>query len=231
MDAVSANTRLAKGLSKIAAKIGRGHRWFRPANAMSPTADVRVQGVLQAYFDVDPMFRAKKPSKEDNNTFYGALDLSRVAAGDYLILPNPEDEDAPLATYFVSAIYDIQPPEIIRCNMTASFYRPAAEAAPEVGPDEEDDSYEGNTLNGGKGLLLALDWPIGLLEGTKGERPKPELPTGPNKRPWFKIAVPHLLGVTLRAGDFIELATGERLSISSPVLTEHGYRITAGEVE
>ncbi len=221
MDAVSGNLRLAKGLAKIAAKIGRDHRWFRPATASSPTAGVRVQGVLPAYFDVDPGFAAKRVSKDDNNTFYGAFDFSEAMAGDYLVRDGG-------ATYFISALYDIQPPECVRCNMRASFHRPASRAAVAVGPDDYDDFYEGND---GAGLLLAADWPVGLLEGTKGERPNPNLPTSPNKRPWFKIAVPHMLGVTLRSGDFIELETGERLSISAPVLTEHGYRITAGEVE
>lgn len=230
MDAVDLiQAELDEGYAELAAELGRECLWFRPMTANDPLHDRNAMGTLRVYVSPVETFKPKVGKVYGDPQVYGAFEQTDFLPGDYLV--RDWDDPAKKLTYFINHRADLTPVGLIECNHVVSIYRPAAQEAVEVGPDEDDDYYEGNLLNGGEGQCLAANWPCSILEGTKGERPVLNLPNDPPKTPWFDILLPEIPGLKIRPGDQITDQDGTRYTISSPERTAAGWRLTAGVAE
>ena len=77
-------------------------------------------------------------------------------------------------------------------------------------------------------IAYATGFPCSILQGTKGEKNDAGLP-GDTRLPWWVILVPASVG-NIKYGDLILDDLGRRYVVSSPELTDLGYRITASMV-
>jgi hypothetical protein len=151
----------------------------------------------------------KKPRGYGKATWYALVDGTNLEVGDYFV--------GPQGTFFVATLQSLLPILVVECNRTVSIFRPQAQAGLGLGP------YGGNTDT--TETLLVSGRPCSILQGTKGEKADTNLP-GDVRSPWWSILMPYA-GVDITFDDIIVDDLGRRYAISSPELSDRGWRITA----
>ncbi len=209
MDGPTIQSKLYAGYAKAARVIGTTYHHYRPNSASNPiSVSTQMQDLPVSLNADDPTYA--RPNVYGKATWYGIMDGAQMAVGDYIVGIE--------GTLFVAALQQLLPIFMVACNTTISIYRPHQETG--VGAQ----GYGGNTVASETPLMTA--WPASMLQGTKGEKNEVQLP-GDVRSPWWLILVPAFPGVTLKSGDIIIDNLGRRSVISSPELTDLGWRITA----
>jgi len=207
MDGATVQDKIYAGYGQAATRIGETASIYRPTNALSPIGT--AIGTILAAFDQRGRF--ENPNKYGQNIWYGLFDGCETQVGDYLIC------DA--GTFFIAAQQHILPILCVSCNRTVSVYELSGSA--DVGAQSYNDA---------KALTAIMTgWPCSILQGTKGETNPVHLPDDV-KMPWWSILLPLFTGVTIQTTDIIIDDLGRRYAVSSPELTDLGWRISAGLV-
>ena len=149
-----------------------------------------------------------KPNKYGKATWYALFDAKNAQVGDYFV--------GPAGTFFIATLQLLLPILVVECNRVVTVWRPQIE----TGADGE---YGGNTVANETALMIG--WPCSILQGTKGEKNESNLP-GDTRSPWWTILLPYG-GVQLLPNDIITDDLGIRYVVSSPELTDLGWRVTA----
>ena len=149
-----------------------------------------------------------KPNKYGKATWYALFDATSAQVGDYF--------SGDGGTFFIAAMQLLLPILVVECNRVITVWRPQIE----TGADGE---YGGNTVANETALMTG--WPCSILQGTKGEKNESNLP-GDTRSPWWTILLPYG-GVQILPNDIITDDLGIRYVVSSPELTDLGWRITA----
>jgi hypothetical protein len=178
-----------------------------------PTPPVASPLSLTSYASLFVSFNAedmnyKKPNKYGKATWYALFDGTNTQVGDYLV--------GPAGTYFIAAMQLLLPILAVECNRTVTVFRPQVQ----TGADGE---YAGTTTQNQTPLMTG--WPCSILQGTKGEKNESSLP-GDTRSPWWSILLP-FGGVQILPNDIIVDDQGIRYVVSSPELSDLGYRVTA----
>jgi len=151
----------------------------------------------------------KRPNKYGKATWYALFDGQGVTVGDYFI--------GPVGVFFIAAMQPMLPILAVSCNRVISILRLQAHSSVGLG------GYGGSTENSLTTLLKGR--PASVLQGTKGERNEAALP-GDTRTPWWTILLPGA-GGQIKPNDVIEDELGNRYTVSSPELTDLGWRLTA----
>jgi hypothetical protein len=177
-----------------------------------------------------------RPNKYGKATWYALVDGHDLKPGDYFIGQRAhsglllEDggklltesggemllEGAMQGTFFVAGLQHLLPILVVECNRTISIYKPQAQ--PGVGAQE----YGGTTADNQK--LIVSGVPCSILQGTKGEKSEASLPSD-TRSPWWTVLMPASVGSVV-SDDIIEDDLGQRYIVSSPELTDLGWRLT-----
>ena len=210
MDRVSAQPKLDRGYGKIARKLGRPYAQYRASTAFNPISDQNKVGDLNCLFDPKSEFSVQRVALYGKPIWFAAVDRTTVEVGDYFVGGN--------GTWFIASMQDIAPTMAVKCNAVASIYRPGSGQHDPYYPAPE--GTQTDTLTG---------WPVSFLEGTKGER---SVLNGPldTRVPWFDVLMPVFNTGDVRTHDRLRLDDGTEWVISSPELTELGWRMTCGLV-
>lgn len=223
LDVIQPNITL--GYAIVGALLGENCDIYRPTNAMNPMDQINHIGVLRIMFDNDSKFQMRKPRQYKDTQMYASIDRTDTQLGDYI------QDQSTNQIYFINSQEDINPTGVIFCNNLLSFYRPTAE-----GPsgyisngfsDTNLNTYGSNINNIGN--LLASNWPVSYLVGTKGEKELVALPNQ-SRSPWYIVKLPSIPGIRLMSNDLVVDQNDTRYLISSIEQTEHGYNITIEEV-
>jgi hypothetical protein len=150
----------------------------------------------------------RRPNKYGKATWYALFDATSANVGDYLL--------GPAGTYFIAALQLLLPILVVECNRTATVYRPQVQ----TGADGE---YAGTTTENETPIMTG--WPCSILQGTKGEKNESNLP-GDTRSPWWTILLPYA-DIQILPNDIITDDQGIRYVVSSPELSDLGWRITA----
>ncbi|WP_020472370.1 hypothetical protein [Zavarzinella formosa] len=150
-----------------------------------------------------------KPNKYGKPTWYALVDGNGLLAGDYLV--------GPQGTFFIAALQPLLPILVVECNRTVTLSRVQTDNT--VGAQ----GYSGMTSE--NETPFASGVPCSILQGTKGEKNDAGLPAD-TRLPWWTILMPASAGPVVY-GDLIADDLGRRYVVSSPELTDLGYRITA----
>ena len=206
------NAALNTGYAKIGTSLGETCTLYRCTNLLAGPLANEI-GSQNIYYDVDPAFSARRVPQYGKPVFYAAMDRSSSQVGDYQVRADG-------ATYFIASMGDLLPTMVVQCNATISLQRPAQ--TPNAGKTF---GYDGDTATVAA-ATYALDLPVSLLQGTKGEKPTDNLPVD-TRNPWYLVLVPAILGLQITSTDQFQDARGQTYSISSVELTALGYRLTA----
>ena len=217
--ASKAKAKLSKGWGKLGAKLGQPYQWYQTTSNNNPLDPANDRGTFSCLIDRDSDFRLLRPDEYGKPIYFVAYDRKGPSVGDYLKGPSIHE------TYFIISQSDFTPTEIVRCNRTVNFYRVAPN---EVSPDNWGEYQETNSLNHSHGDLMATQFPICLLSGSRGEQALMggEIPTA-GRQPWWVVYCPVIPGVNLRTDDQFVDEYNIRYVISSPELTILGWRMTA----
>lgn len=210
MDRVSAQPKLDRGYGKIAKKIGRLYAHYRSATAHDPISEPNKVGDLDAYFDPKSDFSVQRVALHGKPIWFAAVDRTTVEVGDYFVGEN--------GTWFIGSMQDLAPTMAVKCNAVASLFRPGVGMPNPYYPEA-----------GGGEVATLTAWPISFLEGTKGERSALNNPLD-TRTPWFDVLLPVFGSLDVRTHDRLRLDDGTEWVISSPELTELGWRLTCGLV-
>ena len=206
MDAATLQGKIYDGYSKAAERIGLATSIFRPASATTPLAS--LIGTTFASFTQNLEY--SKFNKYGNSTWTALHDGSLTTPGDYMI--NSE------GTWFIGAQQLTLPILAVQCNRVISVLRPTQPTG--VGAV----GYGGDIV--GTEAVLMQGWPASVLQGSKGEKNPAGIP-GDERLPWWELLFPSFPGVILNTSDVITDDLGRRYIISSPELTDLGWRIVA----
>ncbi len=207
MNSAIIQTQIYKGYGAAAAVLGSVYSQYRPTNALAPIgAAIATPNVA---FNAEDM-QFKRPSKYGKPTWFALFDASAAQVGDYLV----GGEGA----FFIAAMQLMLPVLVVSCNRTIAVSRPQQQTG--IGAV----SYGGNTVAAETPLMTG--WPASVLQGTKGEKSDVALP-GDTRTPWWSILLPYFTGITIMPADIITDDLGRRYVVSSPELTDLGWRITA----
>lgn len=211
-----AQAALSSAWGTLGTLFGTPYEWYAASQGTNnnPISDETDVSSFQAYFDRDPLFTARKPDEYGKPEYYVAYDRGGPSVGDYLV----SDAD----TYFIINQKALTPSKVVLTNAIVDFYRPGA-AAP-TDPSQYADYVEESA--GGFGQMIAQQWPISLLTGSRGEKSTLELPDS-GRMPWFGWLCPSIPGVRLRVDDKFEDENGFRYQISAVESSGLGYRGTA----
>lgn len=184
----------------IAAKhLGHLFVHYRPQSTGTVLTNINAIDELMMAYDPDPLFGFIKPLTFKSDEYYGLVDLTTVAIGDYFY-------DFKAGTFFVANFEPLKSALIIRCNAIASIFRPT--------------SSNGYGANTGPSPLMT-GWPVSILPGTKGERNVAGLPESV-RAPWVVIHVPIFAGVDILYGDVITDDLNRRYVVSQNQKTSFG---------
>jgi len=205
MNGTLAQQKVYAGYAKAAQYMGKDYQLFRPTNALSPiNAPVRT---LPAAFSQDANF--SKPNEYGNSVWDALVDGNQTQVGDYLVGPS---------TFFIAGMQHLLPILCVECNRIINVLRPTQpNGVGAVG-------YGGDVTT--TETLMLQGWPASILQGTKGEKNPAGLP-GDERLPWWIILLPAWPGVTINTSDVITDDLGRRYIVSSPELTDFGWRIVA----
>jgi hypothetical protein len=207
VDQASIQSKIWGGYASAAKRLGADFQFYRPG-ATFPGAPLFTRPVSLNAEDM----KYGKPNKYAKPTWYALADGTGLQAGDYLV--------GPQGTFFVAALQPLLPILVVECNRTATLSRVQAQTYVGAG------GYGGMT--GNNETAYASGVPCSILQGTKGEKNDAGLP-GDTRLPWWQILMPAQAG-TVEYGDLIVDDLGRRYVVSSPELTDLGYRITAAMV-
>lgn len=209
MDGAVAQKKVYSGYGKAAQFIGQDYQLFRPEDPLEPINQFYGPvSTIKAAFNQDDTF--SKPNKYGNAQWRGIFDGNQTQVGDYLVGPS---------TFFIAGMQHILPILCIECNRTISILRPTqptGAGAVGYGGDVADDETP-----------LMQGWPASILQGTKGEKNPTGLP-GDERLPWWIILLPAWPDIIIQTSDVITDDLGRRYIVSSPELTDFGWRIVAG---
>ena len=198
--------KIYSGYGKAAVRIGKTATQYRPMSAMAPLA-IAI-GTLPVSMTQNSEY--SKFNTYGKSVWTSVHDGSLTLPGDYLIT-----EDG---TWFIAAQQPMLPIMAVQCNRTLEVLRVTQSSNyGAVG-------YSGDTASTETAIMQA--WPASILQGTKGEKNPAALP-GDERIPWWVILVPLFPGIIIRNGDIITDDLGRRYVVSSPELTDLGWRITA----
>lgn len=176
-----------------------GLRWDQPGELV---------GIRMVALNAEDM-KFSKPSKYGKATWYALFDGEGLQVGDYFV--------GPQGVFFVAGMDPLLPIFAVKCNRTVTIYRPQAQTG--IGAV----GYGGNTRE--NQTIIAKGVPCSILQGTKGERAEANLP-GDARSPWWQILMPGANWL-LAIDDILEDDISRRYVISSPELTDAGWRISA----
>jgi hypothetical protein len=206
MDGATLQQKIYSGYGMSAQRIGKTALQYRPVSAMAPINT--VIGTLPVSFTQNLEY--SKFNTYANATWTSLHDGSLTLPGDYLVT-----EDG---TWFIAAQQPILPILTVGCNRVINVLRVTQpEGFGVVG-------YSGDTPATETAIMAG--WPASILQGTKGEKNPAQLP-GDERTPWLVILVPEFVGIVIRNGDIITDDIGNRYVVSSPELSDLGWRITA----
>ena len=207
MDGATIQARIWRGNDKAAQYIGSSFEQYRPStNSVSAPLSASLQTLMASFNAEDMTYR--RPAKYGKPLWYCMADGSQLAVGDYLV-----GDD----TYFIAAMQDLLPILAVKCNRTVSVLRAETAGVGDVGYSGDVTANETTLMSG---------WPASVLEGTKGEQNPADLPID-MRMPWWVVLLPAWSGLTLLTGDIITDDIGHRYVVSSPELTDLGWRLTA----
>lgn len=201
--------RIYAGYGKAAQRIGQDADLYRPQDPLDPMNPViGPLATLPAAFNQDDKF--SKPNSYGKAVWRGLFDGKQTQVGDYLVTT--------AGTYFIASMQHLLPIQCVECNRTINVMRPTQPAGVGAvgygGAVEEDETP------------LMQGWPASILQGTKGEK-NPALLPGDERLPWWIILFPAWPGVNICTSDVITDDLGRRYIVSSPELTDLGWRIVA----
>lgn len=197
---------VAKGYAKAGAVTGTPYTQYRPANASAPM--ISPLATLQASFDAKAAYGFNAPNEYGDARWYGLLDTSAVAPGDYLV--------GQLGTFFVAAVQPLLPAFCISCNVVLDLLRVPANASPGMQP---------YAAVSGEAVMLA-GWPASMLLGGRSSRGEAGLP-GELPLASYLALLPAFAGVTVLPGDVLRDADGVRYNVGQAELSDLGWRIYA----
>jgi hypothetical protein len=225
--AATIQARVYRGYGIAARVIGDTYKFYRPGNPPPPIdqTDFDVDGATwdspginwdqigNLLFELPVSLNAEdmnysRPNKYGKATWYALVDGTDLEVGDYFI--------GPQGIFFIAALQPLLPIFVVECNRVVSIYRPQAQNAFGLG------GYGGNTA--ANETLLVAGRPCSILQGTKGEKSDGNLPSD-TRSPWWQILLPYA-GVDLTYDDIIVDDLGRRYVISSPELSDLGWRLT-----
>lgn len=232
VDQALVNAKVAYGFTKAANAVGSVCQWYRPVGAGAALATTNLLGTMQVLFDTKPDMQQREPSRADRPLdWFGALDITAVQAGDYLV-------DPVLGTFFVSAVEYLKPARLTLCNRVLTVARPGVPApgaptsaelvlgqtppAPVPGPGY----YGGDAAT--TATVLLTSWPAGVIQSSKRSMGTPELP-GDVSLPWADVYLPESVPLQLRFADTAldDQTQPMRYIFSSVEQTPYGWRMTA----
>lgn len=197
---------------------------YTASTANNPISDINHQDVIFCMIAFDPAFRLVKPREYKSTQMYGSYDRTFTSVGDYLI------DQSNGNIYFINSQESLTPNGVILCTATLTFYRPTAQI---IGGyrgngyvNKDLNSYGGNSDN--LGDLLAANWPVSMILGTKGERAQVNIPNE-TRIPWYVVKMPVIPNVSLQTDDLAIFGT-RRFMVSGCELSELGLNITLDEV-
>lgn len=210
MDATTLQAKVYSGYGKAALRIGKPSQVFHPIDPLAPLFQSQVS--VDAAFTQDMQF--SKPNKYGQATWWCLADAAHFSAGDYL-----QNEDG---IWFIAAKQHLLPILAVGCNRTISVKRVTQDGS--FGAK----GYGGTTPE--KEIPIMQGWPASVLQGTKGEKNPAALPQD-ERIPWWSILLPHFKDfateIIIKVSDIITDDLGRRYVVSSPELTDLGWRITA----
>lgn len=204
----SIQSKIWRGYAKAAQKIGATFAFYRSDGTSFPGTSLFSRSVSLNAADM----KYGKPNKYGKPTWYALVDGTGLEAGDYFI--------GPQGTFFVAALQPLLPILAVECNRTVSVARVAAPDYVGTG------GYGGMTME--NEITFVTGVPCSILQGTKGEKNDAGLPAD-TRLPWWSVLMPAAVG-TVKYGDLIVDDLGRRYVVSSPELTDLGYRLTAAMV-
>lgn len=208
---VVADTKLSKGYGKLATKLGASYNLYRATDAMDPLKDQNmVDDEVYVYFDTDPAFGSKSPSKFNSSIWYAALDRVAydVEAFDYIA-----DED--LNAWYLTELQPLRPTMAVRCNETVNVYR-------QTSLNQTSSYYGGYSPNSDLNLIMGKI-PIAMLAGGRGDRSPGGLPDA-DRSPGMAVYIPDL-DVEILINDTLITLTGHRYNIIMVERTALGYQL------
>jgi hypothetical protein len=211
MDAAKIEAKIQRGNGISAKILGGVYDQYRPFTTDAVMSNTNYLGIMNARFDPDFRFGARKPNLYGHPLWGVLADRTLMKVGDYL--------DGPEGTFFIVTMQGLLPTAAVSCNTTVTVSRPVA-ASP--GPDY----YGGNqTL-----LPIITSWPASVLQGTKGERGNLNLP-GDVRLPWKQILLPSFPGVQILFGDAIvdNQTAPIGYTVSGAELTDTGWRLSVAQ--
>jgi len=206
MNQAALQQKVYDGYAKAALRIGKVAAQYRPSGPFftmgAPLASLLVAFTTNMGFT--------KFNAYAHPVWTSLHDGSLTTPGDYLVT-----EDG---TWFIAAQQSLLPILAVSCNRVASMFRVSQENGVGV------IGYAGDT--GASEVAIMTGWPCSILQGTKGEKNPAQLP-GDERTPWWILLLPESAGTILRNADIIQDDLGRRYVISSPELTDLGWRLTA----
>lgn len=214
MDGATLQSRIYKGYTKAAAKIGLACGQYRPVSALTAAiAGGNLLRTLTASFNALD-FKYTKANLYGKPLWYCLADGTQMQVGDYLVRPDG-------SALFIAAMQALLPILAVECNRTVKVFRPQQLTG--VGAQ----GYGGDTV--ASETLLVNQYPASILVGAKSDKGAVDLP-GDVRNPWWAILMPPIPGnVYLRNSDVITDDQARRYVISSAELTGSGWRINAAQ--
>jgi hypothetical protein len=226
--AASIQGKIWKGYGKTASIIGMDYTFYRPSTGYMLLEDgtkmlledgqALLTGGGPTFIGAELLVRSvslnaedmayKKPNKYGKATWYAVVDGNGLKVGDYFIGTE--------GTFFIAAMQLMLPILVVECNRTISLFRPQLQSGKGAQP------YSGMTTQNEKPIVQGV--PCSILQGTKGEKSEVALP-GDTRSPWWTLLVPASVG-RIKIDDLLIDDLGQRYVVSSPELTDLGYRLT-----
>jgi hypothetical protein len=206
MNAAKLTDKINTGYGKAADRIGKETCIYRPLSAFDLM--MAMVGDILASFTQNMEY--SKFNKYGNSIWTGIFNANLTEHGDYLV-----SEDG---TWFIAAQQTHLPILMVQCNRKVDVLR--VTQSDSYGALE----YSGNTPAATTPLMQG--WPASVLQGTKGDKNPAGLP-GDERIPWWVILLPVFSDIILKNGDVIKDDLGNTYIVSSPELTDLGWRITA----
>lgn len=214
MDGAKLQARVYKGRGIVGNHIGLPCQQYRPVLASNPFS--KPLAVINAAFNAaDSTYL--KPGLYGKPAWFGDFDGRLTQVGDYL----KRISDG--SFWFIAGQQTFLPIVVISCNRIVSVFRPQQQSG--VGAQ----GYGGNTALNETPLITG--YPASVTTGPRADKSMVSLP-GDAKTPYWSILLPVLPGgVVLKGNDAITDDLDRRYVISSPELSDLGWRINATQAE
>jgi hypothetical protein len=207
MNGTALQARIYSGYAKAALRIGLPFDLYRPSGPTNPLAPANKLATLPASFRVDD--RYQEAQVYGKSVWMAYLDDSQTQVGDYLVGNN--------RTYFIAAQQPLLPVVAVACTRIVSIARlpvPSSYGAIDYG----------GALDGSE-VPVMTGWPASVLQGGGGGRNQVNLPSDVQSPGWA-IQMPAWPGVLIQPSDLVVDDLGRRNIVSTPELTDLGWRLT-----